>query len=301
MIVNETDLAYIAGFMDAEGSICINKVKTYYYYLRVCITNTNLPVMDYIRKIVGEKILTYYYRGQVSNLVIYSRNAKLFLEKLLPYLHVKRPQAELALEFQSKMCQEKLTIPKREQENYKIQITNLNRNGRTKEGLGSVPMGKISLPYIAGFFDGEGCVCILKVMEKYLARVRTRYILRIYISNTNLPILKNIQRLLGGYISERPNPPKNHLQVYSLTLNCNKAKEFLEKVLPYLIVKKEQAVLAIEFQSKMKKGKRTMSSSEQASYKARISSLNKIRYDLHFNQLPYLKGTNNRNLAIPNL
>lgn len=81
--------------------------------------------------------------------------------------------------------------------------------------------------------------------------------------------------MLSGGISKSPDNRKNHNQLFRLRLYCQEAKTFLEKITPYLKVKKEQAKLAIEFQSKMKTGKRTVSKEEQENYKIRISSFKK--------------------------
>jgi len=63
---------------------------------------------------------------KVYRLRLYSNDAKNFLEMVLPYLRVKTEQAKLAIEFQGKMKNGKLTIPKEEQEYYKNLISSFN-------------------------------------------------------------------------------------------------------------------------------------------------------------------------------
>jgi len=63
---------------------------------------------------------------KVYRLRLYSNDAKNFLEIVLPYLRVKTEQAKLAIEFQNRMKNGKLTIPKEEQEYYKNLISSFN-------------------------------------------------------------------------------------------------------------------------------------------------------------------------------
>ncbi|MGC9101431.1 MAG: LAGLIDADG family homing endonuclease [Caldisericum sp.] len=124
------EIAYIAGFFDGEGSIYTSKGKKQ-YFLTVSITNTNLYVLEFIRELLHigkisknpDKNLGH---RKVYRLRLYSNDAKNFLEILLPYLKVKAEQAKIAIEFQNKMKNGKLTIPKEEQEYYRNLISSFN-------------------------------------------------------------------------------------------------------------------------------------------------------------------------------
>ena len=87
--------------------------------------------------------------------------------------------------------------------------------------------------------------------------------------------MEEVQKIIGGNISKSPDNRENSSELFKLRLYCNEAKKFLEKILPYLKIKKEQAKLAIEFQSKMEKGKRTIPKDEQEKYRTLINSFNK--------------------------
>jgi len=119
--------------------------------------------------------------------------------------------------------------------------------------------------YIAGFFDGEGSIFISKGTHQYFLCVN--------ISNTNLSILEDINKITGlGSVSESHDARKNSSKLFRIRFYCNEAKAFLEQVYPFLRIKKAQAELAIEFQSKMKNGKLTMRIGEKEDYKRKISS-----------------------------
>ena len=125
------------------------------------------------------------------------------------------------------------------------------------------------MAYIAGFFDGEGSI--------FVSKSKKQYFLTVSISNTNLLVLESIQRIIGGGISKSPDNRENSSQLFRLRLYCNEAKKFLERILSYLKIKKEQAKLAIEFQSKMEMGKLTIPKEKQEKYRIQINSFNKKR------------------------
>ncbi|MHA1627255.1 MAG: LAGLIDADG family homing endonuclease [Candidatus Asgardarchaeia archaeon] len=128
-------------------------------------------------------------------------------------------------------------------------------------------MSDTGVAYIAGFFDGEGSI--------FISKSKKQYFLTVSISNTNLHVLEEVQKIIGGNISKSPDNRENSSELFKLRLYCNEAKKFLEKILPYLKIKKEQAKLAIEFQSKMEKGKRTIPKDGQEKYRTLINSFNK--------------------------
>ena len=99
-----------------------------------------------------------------------------------------------------------------------------------------------SYAYIAGLFDGEGCVNI--------ASVRSKLYLRLYIVNCIRECLEFVQSHFGGNIYVRNRPTRTQ---YSLVLHGYEAKRMLEALLPYLIVKHPQAELAIAFQGLVSK------------------------------------------------
>src|SRR5579859_4067102 len=90
--------------------------------------------------------------------------------------------------------------------------------------------------YLAGFFDGEGCVSTN-------GRASGGY-LTVTIANSHLPILEVIKDQFGGSISRRSSGS------YTVTLSTRKAKAILEYMLPYLVIKKDVAEAGIALQSR---------------------------------------------------
>jgi len=113
----------------------------------------------------------------------------------------------------------------------------------------------ISKEYIAGFFDGEGWICITRHLpyKKYKQK-NLVYHLRIGIENTDLDVLKKIQKRYKGNIYTRKKRRALNRKITHLWyLNGNNASDFLLDIKEFLIIKKKQANLAIKYQRHIQK------------------------------------------------
>ena len=99
-----------------------------------------------------------------------------------------------------------------------------------------------NLVYVAGFMDGEGSIVITR--SKSGRRKNLSFDLNVTIANNNKEIHDWLVENFGGSVSAS----NRWKRTYQWKLTANQAKEFLEKIVPYLKIKKEQAILAIEFQ-----------------------------------------------------
>lgn len=94
----------------------------------------------------------------------------------------------------------------------------------------------MNLAYVAGIFDGEGCV--------NFSRVRKSAYIRVLITNTDKTLLDDIQRQFGGDVKPLACRKAGWKQGFQWCLSWSKAVDFLEKVSPWLRVKKQQAATA---------------------------------------------------------
>lgn len=132
----------------------------------------------------------------------------------------------------------------------------------------------MELSYIAGFFDGEGMIRINRSMGKY-------YSLQCVVVNTDLKPLKYIQQIFGGTIAERKKYKSHHKTSYRWRVTSNDAKNFLEKIYPWLITKKEQALIGIDFQNNMKKFGGRFSTTPESVIKNREDVFEKLKLLKH--------------------
>ena len=98
----------------------------------------------------------------------------------------------------------------------------------------------ISTEYVAGFFDGEGCVNIS-------ADRNNKPFIRILIVNTDNDVLEQFKEKWGGNITHNKRHKENWKRSYTWRLSHQKAINFLKDLEPHLIVKKKQTNLAISF------------------------------------------------------
>jgi len=101
------------------------------------------------------------------------------------------------------------------------------------------------LIYAAGFFDGEGCVCIIKPNKD---RDRPNYNLSVSISNTNENVMNWFRSVFNANVYSRKSRDDNHRDYHVIQLTGDKAAYFLLSIVSHLKIKKEQAVLGIKFQ-----------------------------------------------------
>jgi len=106
-------------------------------------------------------------------------------------------------------------------------------------------MKKTDLAYMAGLFDGEGCICIGKSKQK---NGKDRYTLKVHITMANPYIPQIFRMAFGGYFVLRTAAQTKHLPTWRWSVEANLATDFLEVLSPYLKLKKSEAILAIEFQ-----------------------------------------------------
>lgn len=103
-------------------------------------------------------------------------------------------------------------------------------------------------PYVAGVLDGEGTIalCVYRQKERPSEYVR----LEIRINNTDFRLIKWLMHNFGGRFQAQANDRgfKNTRILYSWYLSGKANKEkFILGALPHLLLKREQAILALEF------------------------------------------------------
>jgi len=101
--------------------------------------------------------------------------------------------------------------------------------------------------YVAGLLDGEGSI-VLSVRSGREWAKRSDYTLLVRIHNTCKEVLDWTVTVAGGrvYCSSRAN---RHRPMYQWTIHSVQAAEFLRLMLPYLRIKRDQALLALDFQA----------------------------------------------------
>jgi hypothetical protein len=112
------------------------------------------------------------------------------------------------------------------------------------------PMKETDKAYLAGMVDGEGCISILSQIDKSGTMT---YRLIIDVSSTDAGVIHYLHELwgVGAIHITRPNDGR-HRDGYHWVVSSRYAADLLATILPYLILKKNQAELALRFQATMR-------------------------------------------------
>ncbi len=107
-------------------------------------------------------------------------------------------------------------------------------------------MKRTDLAYIAGIFDGEGCIQIVKRTDR-----NGQHSLRASLEMANEFIPNLLQFYFGGSVHKRDFRSRGWQIQWHWVVSSNKAKLFIEAILPYLKLKRNEAELGLKFQSSM--------------------------------------------------
>lgn len=99
----------------------------------------------------------------------------------------------------------------------------------------------LSNEYIAGLFDGEGCVHIARTKRGY----GIYYYIHVSIANSDKNVLELVQQQFGGRISA--NIAQTNWPVWKWEAQVDQALPFLQTITPLTIIKRDQMELALEF------------------------------------------------------
>jgi hypothetical protein len=109
----------------------------------------------------------------------------------------------------------------------------------------------VSAAYLAGLFDGEGCITI------YERRITTKrkmspYSLRLNLSSTHSGVIQWLHQRFGGWVYAYDNRQYKQTAIgFRWHSAARHAAYLLEAMLPYLIIKKPEAEIAIAFQQRV--------------------------------------------------
>ncbi len=142
----------------------------------------------------------------------------------------------------------------------------------------------ISLAYLAGIVDGEGCIHIGYYFNK--TQGRSVYHSLLQITNTDKCLIEWLLQNFGGLSSiytEAQTPKNSTIKPYSWKASGERLTHLCELLLPYAIIKKNQLEIMLEFrktfqdQHEPKKGQQGIQAMSQELIDYRHSLLSKLR------------------------
>ncbi len=268
--MEEIDLAYIGGIMDGDGTIGITKRRAiknqsclYYPYVSFCSLNKN--VCEFLKDSFLGNVITvkqrtlkdgikrkeiYYWRLEKNN------KCQNFLSAIYPFLIIKKEQALHTLDYikenpfirgPHRLSDE--VILKREASYFKSREINNRKtlNHVLVKRAKKFSENELIWAYIAGILDTDGSFSIKR--EKRKLQNSKSYTPQILLSMNDI-------RGMNLIVSNCPIGNVNLIKAKSCILKCtyrwssysiNEIPFFLDKVIPYLKIKQQQAILLKEF------------------------------------------------------
>jgi len=101
---------------------------------------------------------------------------------------------------------------------------------------------KLLYAHMAGFVDADGSISVISV-----ASTRS-YVPKITVCNCKKEIVDLFSAEFGGKVRKRTWKNKNWRPNYEWSQTCKKATAIIDKLKPYLVLKKEQAEIACAVQ-----------------------------------------------------
>jgi hypothetical protein len=109
---------------------------------------------------------------------------------------------------------------------------------------------KVSRQYLAGYFDGEGCITIARQARKRADGTPFySHELRLSIGTTDPVIISEFQRVFGGRIQHYEAKNRRQSPVYQWAIHSLRAIKAINALYPYLITKRSDADIARAYQA----------------------------------------------------
>ncbi len=131
-------------------------------------------------------------------------------------------------------------------------------------------MDKTRIAWAAGFVDGEGCITI---STRVRSRNRRDYGLSLYVGQVDPKPLLMLREMFGGSVVRKSRQKFERRQMWMWRLTGRSAYAALLVIRPYLVVKADQADIAVEFQERMSSYVRVGRRVDDAETEARMAML----------------------------
>jgi hypothetical protein len=263
--------AYLSGVMDGDGSFSLIKRKgkrSPWYVPYLQLGNLSTKIIDLLMENFGGSSLTrksfLMKSGKMSQpLYLWKiRGADLCkkaLERLIPYLVIKKERAEFLLKFihehpfERGHIMSKEELAQREKKHLKMISFNEDRDfsGLSPKVSSTVSEDPLFWSYIAGIMDTDGSFCVKRQTQNSGTKgiKNFRYSSVIQVTFADCKVINFIRGKISfgkAYIAENKAAANGYHYTWNIS-GFDKGIEFLRNVIPYLFFKKENAKILLKF------------------------------------------------------
>lgn len=244
--MKEKTKAYVGGLIDAEGSVYIAKCpvrngSTTAYNPEACLSSNHLPTLKWVVHHFGGRIYETDTRpGQMNWHFSSQKHAARFLRLVLPYILLKRKEAETVIKYcdlngmPDVGARERLYALSQALKERQRSVTTI-----TQDFLN----WKLNLrhAYLSGLIDGDGWISISKNPQKRSRGFFYTKTIALAQKETNGLCVRLLSRTFGGNTFYRHARNGSKPQVMWFLQKGEEQEKCLLALLPYLIEKRERA------------------------------------------------------------
>ena len=264
-------MAYLAGVMDGDGSFSICKLanasKNPLYFPVIQCAGVKGQYIELLWRLFGGTVFTYKAcvlkngeNGRQKNAwrLRSNKNCKPFLEKIIPFLKIKKERSEFLLKFINEfkfvrgISLTKETIIDRERRQLKMMSFNHHTNFSSSIHVKTKHLSQDLnfWSYLAGIMDTDGSFSIKKqVSNKGTHVINARYIPVISISMCDMRAINYIRSHcpFGNFCIPRNTGTSNGIHYHFQIHSKKDGSIFLKNIVPFLRAKKDCAELLLKF------------------------------------------------------
>ena len=256
-----TELAYLAGYIDGDGCFYIGKnIKPVKYRSGIIISSTQKEVLRFFKKTFNGNIIfdkrnpKFKNWSPVSQWYTGGEHALLLLDKIVPFLHEKLHDAEMMKKFilaQSKKEKDNFIIQTKEYRN-KCNLVTSQEVERINQ-LRRVPYTENDLAYMAGFIDSECSISLSRYCNSKKPHFLYKALLQC--NNTKTGTVEYLKSKFGGCCYLVPRSKKNplHKDQIAWRISSKTFTDILPLIFPYLKTKQPICELLIQYSSTIMK------------------------------------------------
>lgn len=240
---------YLAGILDGDGGIYICKSMVNgcdTYQAQMCVANADTTLMGWLKHHFGGcvvrnsakvdtpnfgSVVAKKYQNRTDNWqwrLTGNRRLSDVLPKLLPYLRVNEQKGWTALAL-TKLHGKYRASRAREQ----CFVAHQQAQPVTRKDK------KAAFSYFAGLLDAEGSISVVRATKPESYRILVR------ISNDNRSLVDWIEEFFRGKVYSHREGVRIRYTWYCKEIDETRLESFLLAIIPYLIVKRPQALLAL--------------------------------------------------------
>lgn len=120
---------------------------------------------------------------------------------------------------------------------------------RKRRNLKIKAMSHVQLAYLAGLIDGEGSITVTRKRDTKGMRFGYNFRPVVHVASTNRAVLHRVWKWTGrlGKVGKFDEPRANRKARYQWMIWSRQGSQLVRAVLPYLIVKRRQALAFLRF------------------------------------------------------